>query len=199
MIKLNEKNKNDCEGLVTEEVKLVIKNMKNKKSSGMDGFPIKFYKFFWRDFGTFLIHSFKESYHNGELSITQKQGIITSLPKGNKPREFLNNKRSISFLNVDFKIFSGVMALRMKKILPFGYTQKGFLKDRYRVENVRLVYDITSTLKIFVSKGLLILLDFEKAFDSLEWSYIKNIVQAYNFEKDLVQPALFGSYKLCNK
>ena len=76
----------------------------------------------------------------------------------------------------------------MKKVLPFviGNTQKGFLKDRYTGENARLVYDILSTLKFSGSKDLLILLDFEKAFDSLEWSYIKNILQAYNFGKDFI-------------
>ena len=80
------------------------------------------------------------------------------------------------------------MALRIKKVLPFviGNTQKGFLKDRYIGENVGLVYDIMSTLKISGSKGLLLLLDFEKAFDSLEWSYIKNILQAYNVWKDFI-------------
>ena len=56
----------------------------------------------------------------------------------------------------------------MKKVLPYviGNTQKGFLKDRNIGENVHLVYAIMSTLKISGSKGLLILLDFEKAVDS---------------------------------
>ena len=54
----------------------------------------------------------------------------------------------------------------MKKVLPYviGNTQKGFLKGRNIGENV--VYAIMSTLKISGSKGLLILLDFEKAVDS---------------------------------
>ena len=43
-----------------------------------------------------------------------------------------------------------------------------------------------STLKSYGYKGLLILLNFEKAFNSLEWSYIKNILQAYNFWKDFI-------------
>ena len=35
------------------------------------------------------------------------------------------------------------------------------------------MYDIMSELNIQHRKGLLLLLDFEKAFDSLEWHYIK--------------------------
>ena len=83
--------------------------MKNNKSPGTDDFPIEFYKFFWRDIETFLIPSFNELYHKAELSTTQKQGIIF-LHKGNKPRVVLNNKRSISLLNVDYKILFGVVA-----------------------------------------------------------------------------------------
>ena len=43
--------------------------MKIKKRPGTDGFPIEFYKLFWRDIGTFLIQSLNESYLMGELSM----------------------------------------------------------------------------------------------------------------------------------
>ena len=64
--------------------------MKNNKSPGTDGFPVEFYKFFWTDIGKFLINSLNESFNTGRLSFTQKQSIITCIPKGNKPREFIN-------------------------------------------------------------------------------------------------------------
>ena len=80
--------------------------------------------------GTYVINSLNESYEVGELSITQKQGIITLLPKADKPRQFIKNWRPISLLNTDYKLLSGVLALRMKNILSklIGDHQKGFLK-----------------------------------------------------------------------
>ena len=92
--------------------------MKNGKSPGTDGFPAEFYKFFWPDLGTYVVNSLNEAFDKGELSVTQKQGIITLLPKGDKPREFLKNWRPISLLNVDYKLLTGTMANRMKKVLP---------------------------------------------------------------------------------
>ena len=43
--------------------------------------------------------------------------IITILPKGNKPRDFLKNRRPISLLNTTYKLFSGVIANRLKRVL----------------------------------------------------------------------------------
>ena len=86
------------------------------------------------------------------------------------------------------------MALRMKKVLPYviGNTQKSFLKDIYIRENLHLVCDVMSAQKISASKALLILLDFEKALDSLGWENIKNIRPAYNFGKEFF--SLFGMF-----
>ena len=182
--KLDPEDKISCEGEITEsEAKIVLKNMKKNKTPGTDGFPVEFYKFFWNDISSFLINSFNEAFTKGELSITQKQGIIICLPKGNKPREFLKHRRPISLLNIDYKILSGVLADRLKKILPkiISETQKGFLQGRYIGENVRLVFDMMSELSHLKKKGLILLLDFEKAFDSLEWSYITEVLKHYNF------------------
>lgn len=74
------------EGIITrEEAPAALKGMKNDKSPGTDGFSAEFFKFFWKDIGHFLIRSLNFGFNKGELSITQKQGIISILPKGNKP------------------------------------------------------------------------------------------------------------------
>ena len=181
---LNDDNKLACEGLITDsEIKNVLKNMKNGKSPGTDGYPCEFYKFFWRDLGSFLLDSINESFLVGELSITQKQAIVSLLPKGNKPREFIKNWRPISLLNVDYKLLSGVLAKRLKSVLPsiISSEQKGFLKTRYIGENIRTVYDLIHYLEKQNMTGLLLLVDFEKAFDSIEWNYVNKLLDMYNF------------------
>ena len=89
------------------ELNLVLKNMKNGKSPGTDGFTAEFYKFFWLDMKFLVLNSLNESFEKGELSVTQKQGIITLLPKGVKPRQYIKNWWPISLLNVDYKLLSG--------------------------------------------------------------------------------------------
>ena len=87
---LSDEQKDICDGPIRkDEIKEVIRNIANNKTPGSDGFPVEFWKFFWINIGHFLIRALDEAFENGELSFTQKQGVITCLPKDNKPREFL--------------------------------------------------------------------------------------------------------------
>lgn len=169
--------------MITEyEVKEVIKKMKNCKTPGSDGFPIEFYKVFWRDIGEYLINSLNLAFSKGQLSITQKQGIITCIPKSDN-REYMKNWRPITLLNVDYKILSGVLSHRLRKVLKdiISQEQKGFLAERYIGENTRLVYDVMHYLAEKNKKGMIMLIDFEKAFDSVEWRYIEKVLTTYKF------------------
>ena len=167
----------------TVEVTQVIKNMSDNKSLGSDGLPVEFYKFFGKDLGDILLQSLNNGYEIGHLSITQRQGIITSLPKPRKPREFLKNWRPITLLTVDYKKLSGVLALSMKNVFGdlFSSDQKGFLKGHYIGETTRLVYDVMSYLKEQDKNGMLFVIDFEKAFDTLSWKCILQVLESYGF------------------
>ena len=61
-----------------------------------------------------------------------------------------------------------------------------YLKRKIHSKNFYLVYEAVSILMSSGSKGLLMLLDFEKAFDSLEWAHIYKILQAFNFGKGFI-------------
>lgn len=131
-----------------EEILTSLKGMKNNKSPGSDGFTAEFFKFFWSDLSQFIEKSFQYSFKKGMLSNVQSQGIISILPKGNKPREFLKNWRPISLLNVSYKLLSTVLANRLKPLLNtlIHENQKGFLAGRYIGENTKLLYDFINTL-----------------------------------------------------
>ena len=118
--------------------------MKNDKSPGSDGFTVEFFKYFWIDLGNFILRSLNFGYNNGILSVAQKQGIITCLPKQDKNRVFLKNWRPIYILNVIYKLASSVIANRIKTQLSslIHEGQKGFIAGRYIGENVRLIYDV---------------------------------------------------------
>jgi hypothetical protein len=90
-----------------------------------------------------MIKSFNASYNLGELSETQKRGIITLLDKG-KDRTLLQNWRPITLLNVDYKILSKVLAERMKQFLPklINHNQVGYVKVRNIIDNIRAVSDL---------------------------------------------------------
>ena len=187
--KLDENVAETMEGEITyEEAALALKNMKNDKSPGTDGFTVNFFKFFWKDIGYFIIRSLNEGFKTGKMSITQREGIITCIPKGDKPREFLKNWRPISLLNVIYKIGSSCIANRIKVVLPklIHEDQTGFVPGRYIGNNLRLLYDMIYYLQNENLPGLLISIDFEKAFDSLDWEFMKKVLKHFGFGKDII-------------
>ena len=189
-IKLTNTQNESCIGcLKLQECSEALRNMKNKKSPGSDGFTAEFYKCFWKDIGWFVCRSLNEGYQNGKLSQFQSQGIITCIPKEEKDRRYIKNWRPISLLNVDYKIGSSSIANRFQKILPsiISDTQKGFIKGRFIGENTRFLYDLIDYLKKHQKPGLLLLLDFEKAFDSLEWNFITKALKSFNFGESIIK------------
>ena len=84
-----------------------------------------FFKCFWRQIGDFVVRALNESFRDGELSATQKQGIITCIPKGDKNKDFIKNWRPISLLNVIYKIGSSCIANRIKTVIYFKSIHRG--------------------------------------------------------------------------
>ena len=163
--------------------------MKNGKSPGTDGMTVEFFKFFWKQLGTFVIRSLNEGFNNKQMSITQREGIIICIAKGDKPREYLNNWRPISLLNITYKIGSSCIASRLKTVLPklISEDQTGFIKGRYIGDNIRLLYDVIHYLKEHKLPGLLVSLDFEKAFDSVNWKYMNNVIIMFGLSENICQ------------
>ncbi len=185
---LNEVDKIKCEGDVTiQECEHVLNTFKENKSPGNDGITVEFYKHFWGEICNLLVDSFNSSYREGELSTSQRQAVISLLDKG-KDRLLIENWRPISLLNVDYKLVSKVMVHRIDNIIPklVGLNQTGFIKGRYINDTVRSIYDIIDYCKLTSTEGVLLMIDFEKAFDSLEWDFLFRTLTEMNFGQSFI-------------
>lgn len=188
--KLSAEEAESCEGELTlNECLTALKNMSNEKSPGSDGYTVEFFKFFWKDLGHYLLRALNYSLEIGQLSITQRHGIITCIPKPGKLKTNLKSWRPITLLNVDLKIASAAISNRMKRHLShlISDSQKGYIKDRYIGECTRLIYDILYETKKRKLPGLLLLIDFEKAFDSIEWAFLDRALKYFGFKNNFCQ------------
>ena len=187
---LNIEEADNCEGLLTlQECANSLGQFKNNKTPGSDGFTIEFYRSFWNVIGQFMVDSFNYAFKNGSLSITQKLGVISLIPKKDKDKNYLKNWRPISLLNNDYKIATKAIALRLEKVLPtiISSSQTGYVKGRYIGESIRIISDMMSFTKAKNIPGLAVFLDFEKAFDSIEWKYLQKCLEVFNFGPQLRQ------------
>ena len=89
--------------------------MKNDRSPGTDGFTEDIFKFFWIDLKSFIIRTIKTAYETGEMSIINKLGIITCIPKQDKSEEYSKNNCPITLLTVIYKIVTRCIVERIKR------------------------------------------------------------------------------------
>ena len=181
--RLSSEELNSCEGKVTyDECISVIKLMKDNRAPGLDGISVEFYKAFWHIFGELLVESFNEAYDVGSLSESQKCAVISLIfKKGNK--HDIGNYRPISLTNVDYKILAFVLANRIQNVIKsiINPNQVAYIKGRYIGCNIRLIEDIIELCDKEEKGGILMMLDFKKAFDSLEWDFLFKALKYFNF------------------
>ena len=186
---LNSDEQSLCEGeLSIKECLEALKSMVSDKSPGTDGLPCEFYKVFWKDVAEILINSFNYSYEIGKLSISQRRGIIKLIPKKDANLNSIKNWRPLTLLNCDYKIATKAIASRIKMVLPklVSNDQTGFIRDRFIGENIRLIDSVSKYTKAKNMPGLLLFLDFEKAFDTLEWPFIRKTFEHFGFGPTLL-------------
>ena len=167
---LDEEDRELYEGKISEgECVEVIKTFKNGHSPGTDGLPIEFYKMFWNDITNLVLNSISYSYKQKNMSVSQKQSIITLLPKRDKDTRLLKNWRPISFLNVDYKIMAKCIASRLKLVLTkiISENQCGFVKGRYIRDNIRNLLEVIDLAEEENLSCIILSIDFEKAFDTI--------------------------------
>ena len=108
----------ECDGIISEtELLKALKSMKNDKSPRNDGITKEFYEFFWGDIKNSLSDSVKKSFISGELSTSQKQAVIKLIEKKDRDKRLIKNWCPISLLNINTKLISKVIAIRLKKVL----------------------------------------------------------------------------------
>ena len=188
--KLGLSEQESCEGPLTKtECLEALKSMECNKTPGSDGLPAEFYKIFWNDIADLFLKSINHAYRTGQLSVTQKRGIIKLIPKKDAEPYFIKNWRPISLLNCHYKIATKTIANRFKRVLPsvIDNDQTGFLKGRFIGENIRLIDGIIKYTATKNIPGLLLFLDFEKAFDTIEWSFLEKALQHYNFGPSVIK------------
>ena len=131
----------------------------------------------------YLLAAVRKSFEEGKLSISQRQGLITLIPKKDKDPLKLKNWRPLTLLNQDYKLVSKAIAARIKVHLTkiIDPDQIGFVPGRYIGENINRILSIIEYCDEDEIPAIIMSVDYEKAFDRLEWSFIDKALEYFNF------------------
>ena len=186
---LDKNLKEICDSPLTiEECGAALNKLQNNKSPGADGFTTNFFKFFWIDLKDILFASYLYSEKNGALSTFQKLGVLNLAPKEGKDLRYLKNWRPITLLTTDYKILTKALAMRLQKTLNslINPDQVGYITGRYIGQNIRSIIDIMTYTDDFDLEAYITQIDFEKAFDSIEWPFLFHTLTLFGFGKKFI-------------
>ena len=173
-----------CDELITiDECTKALLSMKPNKSPGTDGLTVEFYRYFWNDIKALVYDSILSAFDSEILSFEQKRGVLRLIPKKGKDLTLIKNWRPISLLNTDYKLLTRILSSRLQKVLPsvISKDQSGYLKGRNIGINIRSIFDVIESAENNDSSTLLAFLDFEKAFDKLNWIFLQKTLQSFGF------------------
>ena len=138
---------------------------------------------------------------NGGFSSSQKQAVITLIERNDRDKRILKNWRPISLITIDIKIASKALALRVRNVMHelVHSDQTAYVKDRYIGESIRIADDILEYTECNQIPGILFSADFEKAFDSIDHTFILVVLEKYGFGPDFINAVktLFTGAESC--
>jgi hypothetical protein len=165
-----------------DEIKGVVMEMKVNLAPGPNGFTTIFFPKFWDTIqGDFL--SMFQDFWEGHLDIKRLNfEVITLVPKV-KEANCIKQYRPICLLNVDYKCFTKVLTNRLVLVVQrvVGKNQIGFIKGRNILEGVVVLHEVIHELHSSKQKGLILKIDFEKAYDRVRWSFLEQVMIGKGF------------------
>ncbi|XP_050238227.1 uncharacterized protein LOC126687715 [Mercurialis annua] len=193
---------------ITEmEVKNAVFSICSDKAAGPDGFNGHFFKVTWDITKDDLVKTVQESFNSGTILRQLNSTAITVIPKTSNV-DSLPDFRPIACCNVLYKIISKViigLALLLCKIV--APNQSAFVPNRSIAYNIMLAHELVKnyhTNKEY--PRCLLKIDLKKAYDSISWDFIEEILISLNFPDKFIAlimsciktPSYYIAWNGCN-
>jgi hypothetical protein len=148
------------------------------KSPGPDGLPAKTYLHpeIWETIAPLLVATANYALQTGSFAASQSCGHLRLLHKAGE-RSQLGNWHPLTLLNADLKVITRALNTLLTSVLPrlVHPDQTGFIPGRRVDENIATVQTIFSSP---AAKGYLAAIDFVKAYDRVDYAYLRRCLEA---------------------
>ena len=170
------------EGFSETEVRDAVWQCEGSKSPEPDGFNFNFLKKGWEVVKDDFLQAMNLFHETGHIPKGCNAPFIALVPKVRNP-VVLDHFRPISLVGALYKVISKVLGERIKKVLPtvIDDCQSAFLKNRGILDSVLMANEVIEDIRRRGQSGLCLKVDFEKAYDSVRWEFLYDMMRKMGF------------------
>ena len=188
--------------ITNNELRNAIFHQKNNKSPGVDNLIAETFKISYDIISPFLLKLYNRLFLNGEYPHAWGEGIIVPIFKGGG-KDDAQNYRGITLINILSKIYSQILLNRLTKWSDrenkISSNQFGFQKGKSTVDCIFIFSSIISKTLNAGCKLYCVFLDYEKAFDKIDRSFLWHKLISENVSSRLVKAlkSMYNTVKSC--
>nr|GEY90174.1 RNA-directed DNA polymerase, eukaryota, reverse transcriptase zinc-binding domain protein [Tanacetum cinerariifolium] len=165
-----------------EEIKRVVWDCGTEKAPGPDGFTFGFYRQFWYLIENGVYNVVKYFFLHGEIPKGCNSSfiaLISKIPSANVVKDF----RPISLIGSLYKIIAKILANRLVGKLGeiVNEVQSAFIADRQILDDPFILDELIQWCKRKKKQLLVFKVDFEKAYYSVRWDFLDDIIRKFGF------------------
>ena len=165
-----------------EEIKSAAWPCDPSKAPGADGFNLTFIRSCWetlgRDFTSCVLHFFLTGTLTRKLNMTW----VTLVVKFEGAQE-IKDYRPIRMVGCVYKVIAKILTNRLSSVMAqlVGESQFAFVQGRQILDGALIACEVVQWLKKKRKAATLLKLDFQKAYDSVRWSFIDHVLDRMGF------------------
>ena len=195
-----------------KEVDATVRKAPNGKAPGPDGIPNEFWKLEtkWRDqekeknkrqpdiakegvemvrpcIAALMTKVFHDVEKFGPIDDSFTEARMGLLYKKKDKRE-VQNYRPITLLNTDYKVYTKIIANRLREVAPnlIHKDQAGFMPKRSIYDQTKIVELMIKWAQNTGNRGIIVCLDQEKAYDRIDLNYLWRVLRAFGFPEPFI-------------
>ncbi|GKE38567.1 RNA-directed DNA polymerase, eukaryota, partial [Tanacetum coccineum] len=165
-----------------EELKRAVWDCGMDKSPGPDGFTFGFYRRYWSLLEKDVIEAVSYFFQHGSFPKGGNSSFIALIPKSQNAN-MVKDFRPISLIGSLYKIIAKIMANRLVGVLEdiVSDVQSAFVAGRQILDGPFILNDLIQWCKSKKKQTMIFKVDFEKAFDSVRWDYLDEVLKKFGF------------------
>ncbi|GJY32108.1 RNA-directed DNA polymerase, eukaryota [Tanacetum coccineum] len=173
----------DLEMVVSyDEIKRAVWDCGANKSPGLDGFTFEFFRRYWSLIDHDVVAVVSEFFSSGKFPSGCNASFITLILE-TQDAKLVKDFRHTSLIGSIYKIITKIMSNRITLVIYdlVNDVQSAFVAGRQILDGPFILNELILWCKHHKTKTIIFKVDFEKAFDSVRWDYLDDILDKFGF------------------